>query len=682
MTRTRLPRRKRFSHFFRSVCPVLFVFALAFFPRALGYVGSMSIWQSRAKAFMDAIASRDWASTLQAPHPGVTTMWLAGLGRLASTPFVSDFDALSLAQQSAIELAPIALVVALAIALAYLLLARVFDRQIALVAALLLALDPYHISLSKAVHVDALVSVFSMLSALHLWVFIKERSRLHVLLSGIFAALGLLTKTPALFLVPYFFLVLLVWQASRWLEHRRHAPQTAYGSWLLLRQVGAVILLWVLAFVVTYFLVWPSMWIQPVETLAVTFGGARYYRDTPHENPTFFMGQATSQDPGPLFYPVNMAIKTTAVSFIGFLLSLPLLFRRQLEPHKRLALWLGLAFVFFFTVQMTLGEKKFARYALPALQFVIILAGVGWVAFSKWLTRSRSVLLVLSLVLVVTVQGAVSIPRHPYYGTHYSYLFGGPKHILESEIVAGQEKGEGLEMAADYLNSLPLSPRLVVGVHQFASFYPYFHGKSVPLTDDKVDYILFTRSIVVRGLDIEDWQDEWEAYRNREPKFVASFDGVPYVWVYKAGPVIEETDISHLVRATMGGSISLLGYDFEPSQVRPGETVRLVIYWEALRHDAGDYTVFNHLLDPSGSVVAQKDSQPQAGMYPTYLWGVGERVRDEYQLVVPPDASAGDYTFAVGMYVLQTMERLPIITQAGTSPYDRRLLLEGPEVLR
>lgn len=126
----------------------------------------------------------------------------------------------------------------------------------------------------------------------------------------------------------------------------------------------------------------------------------------------------------------------------------------------------------------------------------------------------------------------------------------------------------------------------------------------------------------------------------------------------------------------------MLGYDFEPARVKPGETVRLVLYWEALRRDAGDYTVFNHLLDPSGSVVSQKDNQPQGGMYPTYLWDEGERIRDEYRLVVPPDAPAGDYAFATGMYGLQTMERLTITTPAGDSPPDRRLLLEGPEVLR
>ena len=385
------PIWKRLARLAASRFAVPLLFIAAFLPRVVGFVGSTSIWQARAKAFMEALATRDWAATLQAPHPGVTTMWLAGLGRQAGLILWSDFDTLPLAQQSAIELIPIALVISLGIVLAFYLVAQVFDRQVALVAALLIALDPYHISLSKAVHVDALVSIFSMLSALYLWAFIQDQSWHRVLLSGVFAGLGLLTKTPAIFLIPYFFLCLLVWQVGPWPRRRQASPALDTGSRLprRLRQVGVAVLIWTLALALTYILLWPTMWTQPLATFGVTFGGSLYYRDTPHENPTFFLGEATSTDPGPLFYPINTAIKTTAISLVGFLLSFPLLFRRRLERHQRPALVLGIAFVLFYTVQMSLGEKKFARYALPALQFITILASVAWVYWLRRWTRPK-----------------------------------------------------------------------------------------------------------------------------------------------------------------------------------------------------------------------------------------------------------------------------------------------------
>jgi hypothetical protein len=75
---------RRLAQSARSSLPAVLVFVLAFFPRAMGLVGPTSIWQSRYPAFMAAISSRDWGATLLALHPGVTTMWLAALGRWAS----------------------------------------------------------------------------------------------------------------------------------------------------------------------------------------------------------------------------------------------------------------------------------------------------------------------------------------------------------------------------------------------------------------------------------------------------------------------------------------------------------------------------------------------------------------------------------------------------------------------
>jgi hypothetical protein len=311
---------------------------------------------------------------------------------------------------------------------------------------------------------------------------------------------------------------------------------------------------------------------------------------------------------------------------------------------------------------------------------VAILGAVGWVSLLRRLTGGRPWLLSTSLLLIVGAQAAVSLPRHPYYGTHYNYLFGGPKVILGHKDVAGQEKGEGLDIAAQYLNDLPMAPRLVVGTHQFGAFYFHFKGKAVPLTDDAPDYVLFTRSELLRRVEAAQWQHVWEAYRRRDPKRVVRFDGVPYVWVYKTGPPIDASRIDHPVRAQVGQAIELLGYDFRPQQARPGEAVQLTLYWECVGQEPGDLTVFTHLYDASGERRAQVDNPPQGGMYPTYLWDPGERVRDTYRLEIPPDAPAGTYHFAVGMYVLETMERQPITAAEGTSPPDRQLLLAGPRV--
>lgn len=87
-----------------------------------------------------------------------------------------------------------------------------------------------------------------------------------------------------------------------------------------------------------------------------------------------------------------------------------------------------------------------------------------------------------------------------------------------------------------------------------------------------------------------------------------------------------------------------------------------------------DYTVFVHLLDGNGRIVAQRDGQPGDGFYPTSIWDPGEVVPDEYAIIVPPDLPAGDYEVVVGMYYFPTGERLPIVDSFGAEMGDRVVL--------
>jgi hypothetical protein len=98
------------------------------------------------------------------------------------------------------------------------------------------------------------------------------------------------------------------------------------------------------------------------------------------------------------------------------------------------------------------------------------------------------------------------------------------------------------------------------------------------------------------------------------------------------------------------GLISLLAYE-----VLEGEagSLSLVLYWRCLERMETDYTVFVHLLDAEGNIVAQGDSPPVQGHYPTTRWAVGELVRDEHPLVGPPETMAHGVRFAVGWYSAQ-----------------------------
>jgi hypothetical protein len=121
-----------------------------------------------------------------------------------------------------------------------------------------------------------------------------------------------------------------------------------------------------------------------------------------------------------------------------------------------------------------------------------------------------------------------------------------------------------------------------------------------------------------------------------------------------------------------GDHIRLAGYHL----VTQEDALDLHLWWVAERRPSLDYTVFVHLFDPKapGVIVAQSDTQPRGGSYPTRLWLPGEVVDDTVRLSLS-DVPAGTYRLAVGLYNGATGDRL-MVTQA-----DALLLADGRLVL-
>jgi 4-amino-4-deoxy-L-arabinose transferase-like glycosyltransferase len=110
--------------------------------------------------------------------------------------------------------------------------------------------------------------------------------------------------------------------------------------------------------------------------------------------------------------------------------------------------------------------------------------------------------------------------------------------------------------------------------------------------------------------------------------------------------------------ADFGGSIQLKGYTIEP-EVRPGQ-VQLTLFLQARAPIEADYSVFVHLRDAGGRVVAQWDGQPLEGSYPTRQWKSGEEVVIPVNLTLPAGLPVAEYYFYLGFYRLDNMQRLPL----------------------
>ncbi|MFC2030213.1 ArnT family glycosyltransferase [Chloroflexota bacterium] len=117
-------------------------------------------------------------------------------------------------------------------------------------------------------------------------------------------------------------------------------------------------------------------------------------------------------------------------------------------------------------------------------------------------------------------------------------------------------------------------------------------------------------------------------------------------------------DIPEPADYQLGRDLSLVGYDLSAA---PGE---VTLYWLALAPVSTDYTVFVHLLDEAGNVVAQADSQPQIGAYPTSFWSVNEVVPDRHAMPAGSvkNLASGTYTLHAGLYDLQSGVRLPVLS--------------------
>jgi hypothetical protein len=159
----------------------------------------------------------------------------------------------------------------------------------------------------------------------------------------------------------------------------------------------------------------------------------------------------------------------------------------------------------------------------------------------------------------------------------------------------------------------------------------------------------------------------------------ASRDGQPVEQVFLEEVKVEpwqplEHEISHAMSVNLGDQVDLVGYDLDSQEARAGDTLLLTLFWQAREQIEEEYTVFTHLADAEGHVWAQDDSYPVDGDYPTSSWSVGEIVRDEYALALPSDIPTGEYEIEVGLYLISSGTRLPVLDEGG-QVLDNRVLL-------
>lgn len=634
------------------------------------------IWVYRSVQFRQALASSAWLDTLTAGHPGVTTTWLGALAislQLALRPadlaayewitrlaWYAPENVASFSQLATFLTAgrlAVVLVNSLGVVAAYLLARPLLGQPVAVVSGLLIALDPFIAGMSGLLHVDALMTTFTTLSLLSLALTVAENRgekapRLwHAAVCGVTVALAVLSKSPALLLLPVIALFL-----GFSLFQNRSAP-VASRLRRLVKQGGV----WLLAFLATTLIAFPALWTSP--TQVVTTIGSNANRHVEEAlRPTFFLGQVAFEH-GPLFYPVTLAFRLSPIVFLGLILAFYLIARHflrrvfrkkvQIRRFSLVLLLLGL-WSLLYIVAISFAAKRFDRYALPVMPALIFLATVAWAHF---LWREQRPARLAAMVLV-TVQALYLLLLFPYPLAAYNPLLGGP-FVAQKVLPLGW--GESISAAGRWLATQPDAAGKTAVASTVPSLAPFFPGETLPLIEENVpqaDYVILTA-----GMKQSDPEAVAREAAGRRLVHTVHYGGLDQAWVYlQPSPRKQSIDPPNLpAPLSFGDRMQLLAV----AATADSERVRVYSRWR--RQQANErYRVQIALRDDQGHDWATLETAllNEEFFYPEH-WATGETPLTRYTLELPAAIPPATYTVTLSLFEEGSGQRLPLLAANG-----------------
>jgi hypothetical protein len=558
-----------------------------------------------AKDFVYALSQGDLAATLVGDgYPGIVPVWAESIwifleairrsfveGQWIGDPglynLFHQWDRTTYLFQQRFPIVLLNTIIALGVMWA---VWRIWGKWVALIGGLLIALDPFYLSDSRVNRAEALVTGLMTLSVIFLIFFYQKRQYRYVIISGFFGGLSFLTKIQALVILPVIAVV------GTFISVPHKNSFSSHTIWPVVWRLFKFGLIWLLAAGLVWFVLWPSMWVTPLETLSLVYSYTT--RKVGAEGVSlFFWGQTfQNADPGIWFYPVVFFMRLTPLALLGllaaglrgFVYSVKPLFRGQKpkilagDPFVIQGSIILVIFVLVYSLLMTFGSHKQDRYLMPIFLSVDILAAMGFVYLWVWIKSKleQKIGMVFSkavgvgfLILLAFIQIAVIFPHHPYYYSYFNPLLGGAStapHLLRIGW------GEGMDQVGRYLAAKPNSDDLVVS-SRFVDNMLGFDGEIVSLSDDgqwtRADYIVLYIQQVQRRLDPSpSFLDYFQA---RIPEKVINLGGIDYAWIYP----IPFTNPANPQVSIIPGKAALLGFSWE-SQLNKESQLRL--WWKNL----------------------------------------------------------------------------------------------------
>ncbi len=136
------------------------------------------------------------------------------------------------------------------------------------------------------------------------------------------------------------------------------------------------------------------------------------------------------------------------------------------------------------------------------------------------------------------------------------------------------------------------------------------------------------------------------------PDAQQNWRGDPF-YIYRLEPIQHEID------RPFSNGIKLVGYDLDKTDLRPGDSLTLRLYWQAGQQPMADYHLYLHLssLDEHNAL-AQADGTP--ALRSTLTWDDASEtlVSPAFTITLPSDFTPGTYRLLAGLYDFASGQRL------------------------
>ncbi len=368
----------------------------------------------------------------------------------------------------------------------------------------------------------------------------------------------------------------------------------------------------------------------------------------------------------PVFDPV-----LGSLFWAGLVLAIGRLFTRQWFPALLLLIWLGV--MLLPMVLSTQGIPHYVR-AIGVLPGWMFFPALILVDLWEWLTRRlgappRRTWAEWGLLAPVV---ALSLAAHPVLFNQWGgVLDNDAERVVQAAYLAAELKPLPVSDAV-YISSS--YPEQVTLAYLIPAWHRVMHGfdnrQSVPLPPpgQPRDYYILLEDppnpdlLERAGLDwvrttlgrfgqpvyaVYHWAGQWPTPGFTSPMGWGWETAFPAGW--QPNPLVAPVNFQDKAQ--------LVGYDLTATSPHPGDSFKVILYWQLTNPTAGPYSMFAHVLNEQSQVVTQFDEN----RYPSFKWRPGELLLSEFPLTLPTDTPAGTYQLEVGLYHQLTGERLVVM---------------------